>query len=97
MGETVSVKQPRLPRSTWTVTVCDETGFTWTSSTPGVRSTGEHWARDAGDGHTTATVALIMNGPLAPVTARLYSRLIRRYVRMEADGLRAEVERRASG
>jgi len=95
VGETVSVKQPRLPPSTWTVTVCDETGFTWTSSTPGVRSTGEHWARDTGDGRTTATVALIMNGPLAPVTARLYGSLIRRYVRMEADGLRAEVERLA--
>jgi hypothetical protein len=38
-----------------------------------------------------------MSGPLARLTATLYARLIRRYVRMEADGLRAEAERHAAG
>jgi hypothetical protein len=38
------------------------------------------------------TLGLQMSGPLAPIVGALYSRLIRRYVRMEADGLRREVE-----
>jgi Polyketide cyclase / dehydrase and lipid transport len=96
VGDTVTVKQPRLPAATWTVTALDESGFTWTSSSFGVRSTGEHWARDAGDGRTTATLTLAMSGPLARLTGMAFSGLIRRYVRMEAEGLRREVERPAA-
>jgi uncharacterized membrane protein len=96
VGETVTVKQPRLPTGTWTVTALDGNGFTWTSSSPGVHSTGEHWAHDAGDGRTTVTLALILAGPLARITALLYASLIRRYVRIEAEGLRNEVGRAPS-
>jgi hypothetical protein len=42
------------------------------------------------------TVMLTLSGPLARIIAVFYSRLIRRYVRMEANGLRHEVERRAA-
>jgi hypothetical protein len=97
VGELVDVKQPRLPASTWTVSTLDGSGFRWTSSTPGVHSVGDHWAHDSGDGGTTVTLALTLTGPLARLTTLFYSGLIRRYVRMEADGLRAEVARRASG
>jgi Polyketide cyclase / dehydrase and lipid transport. len=95
VGETVTVKQPRLPVGTWTVTALDETGFTWTSSTPGVRSTGDHRAQEEADGRTTVTLTLAMSGPLAWLTGAVYARLIRRYIRMEADGLCRRVERRA--
>ena len=69
----------------------------WTSSSLGVRSTGEHWAQEAGDGRTLVTLTLSLSGPLARITATVYARLIRRYVRMEADGLRHEVERPSAG
>jgi uncharacterized membrane protein len=92
VGDTVKVKQPRLPAGTWTVTALDATGFTWKSSSNGVRSTGDHWAHDEGDGRTTVTLALTLAGPLAGMTALFYSGLIRRYIRMEAAGLRREVE-----
>jgi Polyketide cyclase / dehydrase and lipid transport len=91
VGEQVTVKQPRLPVGVWTVTALDGTGFRWTSSAPGLRSTGEHWVADAGDGRSTATLALVMTGPMAGVTGVLFGRLIRRYVRMEAAGLRRAV------
>jgi hypothetical protein len=93
VGETVTVKQPRLPAARWTVTAVDESGFAWVSSSLGVRSTGEHWAREEGDGRTAVTLTLVMSGPLAGVTALAFSRLIRRYIGLEADGLRQEVER----
>ncbi len=97
VGETVTVKQPRLPAARWTVTAVDPSGFSWRSSSFGVRSVGDHWAQEAADGRTTAALTLTMSGPLARLTATLYARLIRRYVRMEADGLRAEAERHAAG
>jgi uncharacterized membrane protein len=97
VGEKVRVKQPRLPAATWTVTALDGSGFAWTSSSPGVRSTGGHRAHEAGDGRTTVTLTLTMSGPLAGLIAALYARLIRRYVRTEAEGLRREVQRRAAG
>jgi hypothetical protein len=96
VGDSVTVKQPRLPAASWTITALDRSGFTWKSSSPGVRSTGDHWAQEAGDGRTAVTLTLTLSGPLARMTAMLYSGLIRRYVRMEADGLRREVEGRTA-
>jgi hypothetical protein len=94
VGETATVKQPRLPAAAWTVTAVDDGGFTWTSTGVGVRSTGEHRAVAGGGGHTTATLVLRLDGPLSRVVAVFYSGLIRRYVAMEAAGLRAAVEGR---
>ena len=96
VGDAVTVKQPRLPAVTWTVTALDGSGFTWTSSSCGVRSTGGHWAHEAGADRTIVTLTLTLSGPLARMTAMVFSRLIRRYIRMEAEGLRHEVERRAT-
>jgi hypothetical protein len=95
VGEKVTVKQPRLPAARWTVTAVDGSGFAWVSSSLGVHSTGEHWVQQAADGRADVTLKLILSGPLAPITGLAFSRLIRRYIQMEADGLRREVEGRA--
>ena len=44
------------------------------------------------EGWPVWNVTLTMSGPLARLVALLYSGLIRRYVRMEADGLRQAAE-----
>lgn len=95
VGEKVTVKQPRLPAATWTVTAVQPSGFSWTSTSLGVRSTGDHWAQDTGDGRTTATLTLTLTGPLAWPTGLLLARLIRRYLRLEAEGLRTAAQRSA--
>lgn len=92
VGDVVTVKQYRLPAATWTVTALDGSGFAWTSSSLGVRSTGEHWARDVVDGRTTVTLTLTLSGPLAWLIGVAFSRLIRLYLALEADGLRREAE-----
>jgi hypothetical protein len=94
VGSTATVKQPRLLPATWTVTRLDETGFTWVSDSLGVHSTGEHWAGKADGGLATVTLTLGLSGPLARVVGVLYGRLIRRYLSLEADGLRQAVEGR---
>ncbi|MEV6924954.1 SRPBCC family protein [Dactylosporangium sp. NPDC051485] len=97
-GETVVVTQPRLRPSTWTVTRVDAHGFEWTSdSSPGIRNVGGHWAIDNGDGTCTAELTLSFAGPLARVVTLFYAGLIRRYIRMEAEGLRKAAEERAGG
>ncbi|GAA4252387.1 hypothetical protein GCM10022255_048790 [Dactylosporangium darangshiense] len=97
-GETISVKQPKLAKSTWNVTRVDTHGFEWTSSSsPGVRNVAGHWALDNGDGTCTAELTLSFAGPLARLVTLLYSGLIRRYIRMEAEGLRKAAEERAAG
>ncbi|MDG6108866.1 SRPBCC family protein [Dactylosporangium aurantiacum] len=93
VGETVVVKQPKLPPSTWTVTKVGPTGFEWTSRSPGIRNVAGHWATDAGDGTCTAALTLSFAGPLARPTLLFYSGLVRRYMAMEGEGLRAEATR----
>jgi uncharacterized protein YndB with AHSA1/START domain len=93
VGETARLQQHRLPANTWTVTRVDEASFTWTATSPGVRTTGDHQVRPTGPERCEAVLTLRLDGPLARVAALLYGRLIRRYLGMEADGLRREVER----
>ncbi|WP_433204953.1 SRPBCC family protein [Dactylosporangium sp. CS-047395] len=93
VGESVVVTQPKLRPATWTVTKVDTNGFEWTSSSvPGVHNVGGHWAVDNGDGTCTAELTLSFAGPLARVVTLFYGSLIRRYIRMEAEGLRKAAE-----
>ncbi|MBO4207514.1 SRPBCC family protein [Micromonospora echinofusca] len=91
-AETVRLKQHRLPANTWTVTDLDATGFTWTATSAGVHSTGDHRVRPVGADRAEVTLTLTLDGPLARLTTFLGARLIRRYLGMEADGLRRRVE-----
>jgi hypothetical protein len=94
-GETVVVEQPKLRPATWTVTRVDAHGFEWASaSVPGVRNVGGHWAVDNGDGTCTAELTLSFAGPLARLVTLFYARLIRTYIRTEAEGLRRAAEAR---
>jgi len=94
VGEVVVVKQPKLPASTWTVTRAEPTGFEWTASSPGIRNVAGHWATDNGDGTCTAELTLSFAGPAARLTTFFYQGLIRRYVAMEAAGLKHAAESR---
>ncbi|WP_426504215.1 SRPBCC family protein [Dactylosporangium sp. McL0621] len=97
-GETVVVTQPKLRPGTWTVTRVDTNGFEWSSSSvPGVHNIGGHWAIDNGDGTCTAELTLSFAGPLARAVTLFYGSLIRRYIRMEAEGLRKAAEATTSG
>ncbi|GAA0725567.1 SRPBCC family protein [Dactylosporangium roseum] len=94
VGEIVTVRQPKLPPSTWTVTKAGGTGFEWVSRSPGIRNVAGHWITDHDDGTCEVELTLSFAGPLARVTTLLYGGLIRRYVHLEAEGLRAASESR---
>lgn len=93
-GGRVWVKQPRLLPGTWTVTDWRaDHGFAWQSSSPGLRITGEHWIAPA-DAGCRVTLALRFQGLLAAPIMALGGGLIRRYMALEAEGLKARSENR---
>jgi hypothetical protein len=96
LGTTVLIQQPKLPPAKWTIIEWQpKERFTWVSPNPGVRATAVHAI------HRTPTgvhlmLELTFEGLLAPLMAWLTGDLTRRYIAMEAAGLKAEAERRAS-
>ena len=92
-GTQARVKQPRLPAAVWTVTRHDPTrSFRWEATGPGVRSMGDHAVRPDGEARSVATLVFEQRGPLGALTGLLFGRMIRRYVDMEAEGLKRRSE-----
>ena len=89
----VVVVQPRLPTLTYTVTAVDEgRSFTWEAGSAVSRGVGEHVVSPRMAGGCTATLRLTQRGPAARLVGALLDRITRRYVRMEAEGLKARCE-----
>jgi uncharacterized membrane protein len=93
LGGAATVRQPGFPKATWTVTDwLPGRSFTWESPAPGLRSVGVHSVEPVGDGTSTATLTIRQTGPLAPLMGLLFGRRSRRYVDLEAAGLKARSE-----
>ncbi|MEH1164489.1 SRPBCC family protein [Micromonospora sp. CPCC 205539] len=94
VGATARLTQPKLRPALWRVTELTEgREFTWVSDTPGVRTRGEHRLLPLPDGRTRVELAIAQSGPLAGLIGWLYGDLLRRYLRLEADGLKRRSER----
>lgn len=92
VGERVRVRQPRLPPARWTVTGVEPgRSFSWSSGSPVLRSTGDHEIRPA-PGGSTVLLRFAQTGPLAPLVGLLLGGTVRRFVEMEAAGLRRRAE-----
>jgi hypothetical protein len=80
----------------WTVTeLAHERSFTWTASAAGIRFTGYHELTAAGSG-VAAVLTFTLTGPMAWLGRLLAGGRIRRYVDMEADGLKRHSESRST-
>jgi uncharacterized membrane protein len=95
-GGTATVRQPRQPVRTWTVTELTESAggrsFTWTSTGRGLRMSATHAVTEEG-GSTTVLLTFSLAGPLAPLASLLAGRLIRQAVDTEAASLKKWCER----
>ncbi|MFE9427959.1 SRPBCC family protein [Kitasatospora sp. NPDC006697] len=91
-GTRAWISQPRLRRALWEVTACEpERSFRWHTAAPGLRTEAGHLLR-AVPGGTLVTLDLRLTGPLAPLGALLYGPLARRYLALEAGGLKTHCE-----
>lgn len=99
LGSVAEVRQPRLAPTTFTVTEYDDgRSFAWSTGNKALATVGDHSVQATAEG-ARVTLTLRQSGPLAGAVGVLYSRLITRYVRMEAEGMKraAESRRGAAG
>jgi uncharacterized protein YndB with AHSA1/START domain len=93
VGARARIKQPGTPPLTWTVSEIDAGhAFSWEASSLGVKTVGTHRVTAAGEHGSTLTLGLEQSGALSGVVAALIGARSRKYVQMEADGLKRAAE-----
>lgn len=96
VGSRVEIEQPGLPRATWEVdSLTEGRGFSWSSSTPGVRTGAAHQIAPVSDAACEVTLAVAQSGMLAGLTNLVLGTTAREFVDAELAGLKAESELRA--
>lgn len=97
VGSRVAIDQPGLPRATWEVDGFTEgRGFSWSSSTPGVRTGAAHQIAQLSDDACEVTLAVAQSGMLAGLTNLVLGSKTQELVAAELAGLKAEAERRSA-
>jgi hypothetical protein len=89
VGSRVRIHQPKLPPANWRVTELEPgIHFTWVSVAPGVRVTARHSVESTPTG-SRVTLALHYHGLLGNLLAQMTRGITRRYLALEANGLKA--------
>jgi uncharacterized membrane protein len=96
VGSRVEMTQPGLPPTVWEVDGLTEgSGFSWSSSTPGVKSGVAHRIAPVSDAACELTLVVAQSGMLAGLTNLALGSRARELVDAELADLKAEAERRA--
>ena len=87
------IKQPRFPTLVWSVTeLTPATSWSWTTHSPGATTVATHLLEPLANGRTRVTQTIDQRGFLGVIVGRLTKGLTRRYLTMEAAGLKQRVE-----
>jgi uncharacterized membrane protein len=93
VGWRARIRQPRLRVAVWQVTeLVPGESFTWVARRRGTVTTGTHRVIENADGTVRVTAIVEQAGPLGWIAGMLTSRLTRRYLRTEVEGLKAYCE-----
>jgi uncharacterized protein YndB with AHSA1/START domain len=88
VGSRARIHQPRLLPATWRIVeLAEGRRFAWVTGGPGVRAVAEHSVEPIDRG-SRVTLSVRFEGLLASLVARLTRDLNRRYLELEAAGLR---------
>ncbi|OJZ75169.1 polyketide cyclase [Mycobacterium paraffinicum] len=99
-GKRFAIKQPRMPKLVWTVTEIDPgSSWTWEVRSPGASTVARHYVTGLPGGRTLVRQELDQRGFLGALVGRLMVSMTKRYLEMEAQGLKARSEQlsRADG
>ena len=92
VGTRAMVRQPKLPPAMWTISKIEPgRRFEWINAAPGLKVTGHHSVEPTPTG-SRATLALSYAGLFGGLLARLTEGITKRYIAMEAAGLKARAE-----
>jgi uncharacterized membrane protein len=100
VGRRFAIKQPGMSKLVWKVTELDPgTSWTWVQSSPGVRVTARHDVVAQPAGRTLVRQQLDQRGVLGGLVGRLMINKTKRFLDLEAQGLKARSEQasRADG
>jgi hypothetical protein len=97
VGRRFRIKQPGMPPLVWKVSeVREGESFTWEARSPGVRTVGYHRLSRAADETTQITLGLRQTGILSGPVRMLMGSRTRRFLKLEAAGLKAAAEAAAA-
>jgi uncharacterized protein YndB with AHSA1/START domain len=92
VGARVRIRQPRLPVVVWQVSALEPGGyFAWSNKSPGASTVAGHRVAPNGAG-SRVTLSIDQRGWIVPILRLFFGGLTRRYVEMEANGLKAAAE-----
>ena len=93
VGHRFEIKQPRMPKLVWTVTeLTPGVSWTWRQRTPGATTEASHQVVSQSPDRTIVRQRIDQRGPGGLIVAVLMRRLTRRYLELEAQGLKASSE-----
>jgi uncharacterized membrane protein len=96
IGRRYRISQPRFPTLVWQVSELEPgRSWSWEQRSPGGCTLGVHEVEPLGAGRTLVTQRIEQRGPIGGLVGRLMRRTTRRYLEMEADGLKQASEARA--
>jgi uncharacterized membrane protein len=100
VGKRFAIKQPGMSKLVWKVTEIDPgSSWTWVQRSPGVRVSARHWVIPQPTGRTLVRQQLDQGGLLGALVGRLMVKKTKRFLELEAQGLKARSEQlsRADG
>jgi uncharacterized membrane protein len=93
VGRRFAIKQPGMQKLVWQVTGIEPgSSWTWVQRSPGVRVTARHYVTAQPGGHTLVRQELDQGGFLGALVGRLMVKKTRRFLELEARGLKARSE-----
>jgi uncharacterized membrane protein len=93
VGRRFAIKQPRLPRLVWTVSeVIPGESWTWEQRSFGGVTVARHDVTATDADHSLVRQSLDQRGPIGALVGRLMAGTTRRYLDLEANGLKARSE-----
>ncbi|OBI37716.1 SRPBCC family protein [Mycobacterium colombiense] len=100
VGRRFAIKQPGMSKLVWKVTeIAPGRSWTWVQNSPGVRVTARHEVIAQPGGRTLVRQQLDQRGALGALVGRLMAKKTKRFLQLEARGLKARSEQltRADG
>lgn len=93
VGKRFAIKQPRMPKLVWKVTEVDPgASWTWVQRSPGGLALARHDVIPTQDGRTVVRQEIDQQGPVGALVGRLMVPMTKRYLELEANGLKARSE-----